>query len=131
MRKRVAPRASSCGAPAHQCTNRPLTRLKGRIQLLDPEPVEQSLVLPPPLADPHLEVEEDSRAELALQLRAGGRADLLDLAAARADQDRLLRLGLRPDVRPDLDHAALTVGDLSHLNLDRVRQLVARAPQHL
>src|SRR5690349_16644783 len=58
--------------------------------LLDAEPIEQALVLPPALPHPHLQVEEDPRPELALELHAGGGSDLLDLAAARADQDPLL-----------------------------------------
>ena len=77
--------------------------------LLDPEPVEQALVAAPALAHPDLEVEVDAAAELALELRAGGGADLLDLAAARADQDPLLGLGLGPDLGADLDQAVLAL----------------------
>ena len=102
-----------------------------RLALLDPEPVEQALVPAPVLANPDLEVEEDAAAELALELGAGRRADLLDLAAARADQDPLLGLGLRPDVGVDLDDPVLAVGDLGDLDLDRVGQLVAGATQDL
>ena len=45
--------------------------------------VEQALVPAPALPHPHLEVEEDAGAELALELRACGGADLLDLARRR------------------------------------------------
>src|SRR3954462_8123918 len=83
--------------------------------LLDAQAVEQALVPAPALADSHLEVEEHAAPQLLLELRPGRRADLLDLLAAGADQDSLLRLGLRPDVRDDLDHPILAVGDLGDL----------------
>src|SRR5436305_3550059 len=114
------------------CTNPLLARLTARVHgLFDAQAVQQSLVATPALADPDLEVEEDTAAELVLELCAGRGSDLLDLAAARTDQDALLGLGLGPDVGVDLDHPILAVSDLGDLDLDGVRQLVAGAPQDL
>ena len=70
-------------------------------------------------------------AELALELGAGGGADLLDLRAAGADQDRLLGLGLGPDLgRTSVRPSSRSV-DLVDLDLDRVGQLLAGAAQDL
>src|SRR4051794_40025210 len=99
--------------------------------LLDAQAIEEALVLAPALAHAHLQVEEDLAAELALELGARRGPDLLDLAAAGTDQDALLRLGLGPDVRLDLDDAVVSVVHLGDLDLDGVRQLVAGPPQDL
>src|SRR5436190_13754793 len=86
--------------------------------LLDPEPVEQRLVAPPPAPDADRQLQVHARAELALELLARRRADRLDHPPAGADQDPLLRLGLDPDERAD-DRDLAAVVDLVDLDLDR------------
>src|SRR3954449_10503808 len=98
--------------------------------LLDPEPVQQPLVAAPPAPHAHRQLEVHAAAKLALELLARGRADRLDHPAAGADQDALLRLGLDPDEGAD-DRDLAAVVDLVDLHLDRVRDLLERAAQHL
>src|SRR6478752_4977093 len=98
--------------------------------LLDPEPVEQGLVAPPPAPHAHRQLEVHAPAELALELLACGRPDGLDHPPARADQDPLLRLGLDPHERPD-DRDVAAIVDLVDLDLDRVRDLLEGAAQDL
>ena len=65
-----------------------------------------------------------------LELAAGGGPDRLDHRAAAADEDALLGLGLDPQQRVDLDEV-VALDDLVDLDLDRVRDLLAGAVQHL
>ena len=71
-----------------------------------------------------------AHADRLLELAAGRRADRLDHRAAAADEDALLGLGLDPQQRVDLDEV-VALDDLVDLDLDRVRDLLARAVQHL
>src|SRR5262249_37449088 len=85
----------------------------------------------PAAAHAHLKVEEDLAAQLALELLAGARADLLDLAAACADQDPLLGVGLGPDLGAHLNHAVGTLCHLLNLDLDGMWELVPGAAKDL
>ncbi len=85
-------------------------------------------------AHAHRQIEVDPGAELALDRPARSGADRFDHAAARADHDSLLRLGLDQDHRSDaheLRLAILDLLDLLDLDLDRMRDLLARARQDL
>ena len=77
------------------------------------------------------EVEVHLDAELALELAPRGGADRLDHPALGADQDALLGLGLHPGTRLHADEILARVVDLLDDDLDRVRHLLERAPQHL
>src|SRR4029079_11555351 len=99
--------------------------------LVDAQPVEQALVAAPLLPNPDGELQEDSGIELALELLARRGPDLADHAPTLADQDRLLRSRLGPDLSADLDKTVLAPLDLVHRVLDRVRKLLARASQNL
>ena len=69
-------------------------------------------------------------AELALELAPRGRPDRLDHPAAAPDHDPLLGLRLDPQQRAHGEQVAALL-DLLDLDLDRVRDLLARAGEHL
>ena len=69
--------------------------------------------------------------QLALELLARGAADRLDRLPARADEDALLGVGLRPDGGAHERQPVGALLDLLDLDLDGVRHLLAGAPQHL
>src|SRR5689334_24051337 len=98
--------------------------------LFDTEPVQQPLVRAPAAPDADGEVEVHAGAELALELAAGRRADLLDHPAAGADQDALLGLGLDPDQRAHAREVVEALDVVDH-HLDGVRDLLKGAAQHL
>ena len=62
------------------------------------------------LADPDLEVEEDLARRARARARGARRCRSRAPSAPLADQDPLLRLGLGPDLGPDLDQAVLALG---------------------
>src|SRR3954452_5777589 len=99
--------------------------------LFDAEAVEKAFVAAPALAHPHPQVEEDAAAEQRLHLLAGGAADVANHPPALADQDPLLRLGLRPGVGQHRDEPVLALVDLVDLDLDCVWDLVVRPVQDL
>ena len=68
--------------------------------------------------------------QLALDLLARRGPDRLDHAALVADQDALLGFRLHPHRRADGDRAVVLL-DLVDLDLDRVRDLLAGAQEHL
>ena len=98
--------------------------------LVDPEPVEQRVVGAPRPAHADRQVEVHAHADRVLELAARRGPDRLDHRAAAADEDALLGLGLDPQQRVDLDEV-VALDDLVDLDLDRVRDLLARAVQHL
>src|SRR5690242_10363810 len=99
--------------------------------LFDAEAVEKAFVAAPALAHPHPKVEEDAAAEQRLHLLAGAAADVAHHAPAPADQNPLLRLGLRPGMGKDRDEPVLALVDLVDLDLDCVRDLVVGPVQDL
>jgi hypothetical protein len=70
-------------------------------------------------------------ADQRLDLLPRRGADRAHHAAALADQDRFLRLRLGPDPRVDEQQAVFPLVDVVDLDLDRVRELLAGALEHL
>src|SRR5206468_1402105 len=101
------------------------------LDAVDPQPVEETVIGPPVAADADREVEVDACSEHPLDLLAGSRADRLDHAAARPDQDALLGVGLDPD--EGADAVEIVVGELERLedDTDRMRNLLKRPPENL
>src|SRR3954451_5980307 len=119
-----------------RCESRPsLTNRRGDKSVnrgsVYPQAIEEPLVGPPRPSHPHREVEVHTAAELALELPAGGRGGLPRYPPPRPAAETLLGLGLRPRERADPDHALARLVDLVDHDLDGVRHLLPRSPQHL
>src|ERR1035437_4332474 len=110
----------------------PSTRpILGRAALLDPQPVEQTLVGAPVPAYADGQLQMHVHVQLALDRPACGHPDRLDHLPPGADHDPLLRLGLHQQHRLDPDQVLALAPDRLDLHLDRVGHLLTRAPQHL
>src|SRR6266508_4771683 len=102
--------SSTMAAPMNRVPPSTITRMPS-----EPQAGELLGVALPLARDPDVQVEEDARAEQALQLGAGAGADLAQHRALAADQDRLLAWPLHVQVGPHHQHRVVVAEEIGRL----------------